>query len=297
MLDNQNKLNNIDTTKIEEFFYDKSSERISDRVKKSKLKYKDIYSPDEKQISRIINNKRTKNNRFLICNAVIDTYHKEESTGEYIKIGLLNTPQLRFNSRKEILWGTDEEISKYIKELFRLLWNELENNSPDYKKEFNEYLCDYIPYSKCSTYYDLLFSRKNNFPAVFFGIREDDILENFEPSKRKSLDLLYDKCKEQWLNEFLLFANNEPTFSKLNKTIREKLLPLFINVIESHKPDSKSLGLRVRSLILSDLSLIPELITKNKPSNSSKLLINATSQYIVNLEKTQKQKLLEEKKM
>ena len=32
---------------------------------------------------------------------------------------------MKFESKKEILWGSDDEIKSYLPELFELLWDEL----------------------------------------------------------------------------------------------------------------------------------------------------------------------------
>ena len=86
----------MDVIKIEEFFYTRASSRIKETIKASGLKHSEIYKPDHKQISRIINNERNKNNRFLICDAVISNSYMNEETGEYVKCGLLETKELKF---------------------------------------------------------------------------------------------------------------------------------------------------------------------------------------------------------
>lgn len=119
----------MNTQLIEEFFYSRASKRIAERVKSSGLKYAEIYKPDHKQISRIVNNERNKNNRFLICDAVIDNFYIDDASGKSIECGLLATNELHFSSVTEILWGTDSEIDDYLYLLFKTLWNEYANNN------------------------------------------------------------------------------------------------------------------------------------------------------------------------
>lgn len=158
----------MNTQLIEEFFYSRASKRIAERVKSSGLKYAEIYKPDHKQISRIVNNERNKNNRFLICDAVISNYYIDDESGRNIECGLLATKELHFNSITEILWGTDSEIGQYLYPLFETLWNEyaVDNLGSDL------YLCDHVPYAKNSTYYNLLFNSRNTFPAIFYGVSD-----------------------------------------------------------------------------------------------------------------------------
>ena len=175
--------------KIAEFFYFKASKRIGEHINKSGLSYSKIHKPDHKQISRIVNNKRTPNNPFLICDAVIINYYLDETTGNHICCGLLGTPELNFNNAKEILWGTDEEISSYIFDLFILLWEEV-SSSPQYQLDTELYLCDYVPYAKYSSYWNILFSETNIYPALYYSIREDDVVENIDPARENAIKYL-----------------------------------------------------------------------------------------------------------
>ncbi len=274
----------MNTLTIENFFYSRASERIKARVENSKLKHVEIYKLDHKQISRIINNVRNKNNRFLICDAVIENYYKDDETGNNIKCGLLAKKELGFNSKKEILWGTDSEINDYIYDLFKELWDAL----PNFKINTESYLYDYIPYAKYNTYYNLLFNSSNTYPALLYGIKEDTIIENLERSKIDAFLFFYQKCKNDFLSFFLTFTNEHLSFHKLDKLILNTLFPSFIELLESHKPDSTSLGLRVQNLIKADLSLSASMIA-NKNSDFYRASLNrASSNYILSLEQIQK---------
>lgn len=277
----------MDINRIAEFFYERASNRIKKKVKESKLKYAEIYKPDHKQISRIVNNERTKNNRFLICDAVISNSYKDETTEKYIECGLLN--KLNFNSKKEILWGSDEEINLYLYDLFELLWTEVTAENSPYKIDSELYLCDYIPYAKYSTYWNILFSPRNKYPAITYGIYEDTVIEEIEPARENALLFLYCRCKNDFNHRFFSFIETEESFHKLDKVLKEKLIEKsFIPMLDTYKPDASSLGLRVRDLINADLSHCASIIF-NESNNDSYFtsLINASSNYIVKLEEIQ----------
>ncbi len=275
----------MNTLALEEFFYSRASERIKVRVTNSNLKHAEIYKPDHKQISRIINNVRNKNNRFLICDSVIKNSYEDEETGDSIDCGLLATKELGFKTKKEILWGTDSEIADYIFDLFKALWNEMSN----FKIDSESYLCDYIPYAKYSTYYNILFNSSNTYPALFYGIKEDTIIENLEPSKNDAILFLYQKCEEDFSSFFKDFTEENTSFHKLDKLISDILLPNFIKILESHKPGSDSLGLRVRDLINADLSQTAYMIVTGNFDAYKSSLIRASSNYILSLEEIQNQ--------
>lgn len=273
----------MNTQLIEEFFYSRASKRIAERVKSSGLKYAEIYKPDHKQISRIVNNERNKNNRFLICDAVIDNFYIDDASGKSIECGLLATNELHFSSVTEILWGTDSEIGDYLYLLFKTLWNEYANNNI----ESEIYLCDYVPYAKNSTYFNLLFNSWNTYPAIFYGIKEDTIIEELEPSKETALFFLYQKCKDAFSLYFHHFIKEHPSFHKLDKTISDVLFPSFVTIIENHKPNQSSLGLRVRDLINADLSNVASMIASGDYDLYKASLNKASSDYILALESIQ----------
>lgn len=287
----------MNTVKIEEFFYSRASKRIKERVDISGLTHAEIYPPDSKQISRIINNKRTKNNRFLICDAVIYSSCKNDETGKQIPCGLLATKELKFYTVKEILWGTTSEINNYMYDLFETLWDEISssnfktrNKTFDFDSE--TYLCDYVPYAKYSTYYNILFNSPNTYPALFYGIKEDTIIENLEHSKKESLLFLYQKYKSKFLSLFKKFIKRHDSFHKLDKKISNDLLPSFIKMLESRKPTETSLGIRVRNLITADLTYSAPIIATGNFDFYRTSLIKASSDYILSLEQIQKRLLL-----
>ena len=269
--------------KITEFFYAKASQRIADKVNDSKLTHTEIYRNDPKQISWIINNKKTKNNRFLICDAIFEVFDKDENNS----FGLI--PKLKFTNRQEILWGNENEIHSYLPELFKILWEVVTENVSEYSIDKELYLCDYIPYAKYSTYWNILFDRNNHYPALFYGMYEDDVVNNLDSAQDEAFRYLYKKCAVPFANIFHQFTANNDSFHKLDKILKEKFIDsLFVPMLNDLKPNEFSLGLRVKNLIYADLSKCAELIANHgSPNNINSQLINASSTYIIALEKIQ----------
>lgn len=266
------------TERIAEFFYKRASKRIKEKIKQSRLSYEEIYFRDPKQISWIVNNTRGKNNKFLICDAVIENYGADGS------IGLL--PKLDFKSKQEILWGDKEEILSYLPKLFEVIWEELPKEMID--KEL--YLCDYIPYAKYNTYWEILFHStysNKHYPALLYGIDECDVISSREPSKKNAIGHLYKKCSKRFTEIFFQFAAATDSFHMIPKKLEMNFIEsLFLPMLDTVKPDESSLGLRVKNLIIADLSQSAELILGIKPSNEEiRSLIYASSKYIVELEK------------
>lgn len=276
---------NID--KLLNFFYTRASQRIKEKIRESGLKYGDIYPNDTKLISWIVNNRLTKNNRFLITDRVVEFY---ECSGAY---GLL--PKLNFKDKIEIFWGTEEEINSYIYDLFILLWEEVSNDTTTYGIDNDLFLCDYIPYAKYKSFWNILFSKENKYPALAYGIYEDDVVEKIDNAEEQALIFLYKKCQQDFLSNFKQFAKETSSFHKINKVFKENFIEKsFVPLLEKHTPNSSSLGLRVRDLIYSDLSHTAPLIYEKKDTDNLylKRLINASSSYILELEKIQEDMLI-----
>lgn len=268
----------MDIDKILDFFYEKTSNRVKKRKDLYELKQRDIYPDDPKQISWIINNKRTKNNRFLICYAVFGNTDNEELP---LKYGLI--PKLKFKNRKEVLWGTDEEIKAYLPDLFMLLWNEITEDMVD--KEL--ILCDYVSYAKYSTYWKILFDNGNIYPALFYGIYEDDVVGNIDFARKEAIYYIRNKSKIDFENDFLNFAESTKSFHLIDRVFKDKFIDKrFIPMLKRFIPDETSLGLRVKDLIDADLSKVASL-NESGNNDTEKQLINASSKYIVKLEEIQ----------
>lgn len=286
---------------VAEFFYMKASARVKIKVEESKLKHKEILYSDPKQISRIINNNRQRNNNFLINDSALETSYIDENN-KSVPSGLI--PSLNYNSPKEVLWGTDEEITNYVHDLFILIWDEVCIKNKLIDADF--YLCDYVPYAKYSTYWKLLFEsdaindprfsfkeydgKMLNFPAMFFGIKEDTVIENIDSARSDALEFFYARCKDDLFKSFIEFTEENDSFHMLNNTIKNDLVEKrFLPLLEKYKPDASSLGLRVKDLILEDLSYCAALVYNHNIENTDyrKQLISASSDYILRLEKIQ----------
>lgn len=299
----------MDINNILKFFYQKASIRIEARIKESNLTYYQIHRNDTKQLSRIVNYQKDfdlkRNNPFLINNSVMDSSYQDEVTSKMIPCGLLNTPELKFDSKKDILWGTDEEISSYLQDLFILLWNEVTAKESTYGIDPDVFLFDYIPYAKYSAYWEILFSQKygapislvkipedqiNKHPAIIYGIYEDDVISNIEPAKENALLFLYHNCKDDFQKCFLDFTKRVDSFHKINKVFQKDFIETsFLSLLEKHTPNASSLGLRVYNLIKSDIKHCASLLCNptNDDSNYKRTLVNASSQYIFILENLQ----------
>lgn len=286
---------------FEQIFYKRLSNRVRVRIENNNLSHQQIYPPDHKLISRIINNKRTKNNPFLVNDSVISTYFPNDS-GKLMEIGLL--PKLEFNSVSELLFGNEEEINCYLHELFHLLWALVTDEENNYAidEENNHaideelYLCDYIPYARIKSYYDILYNVNNTIPDIHFGVSRDILFNNFTQIEEDANNYIYKRYATDFKRIFLDFVNNTDTFHMIyrefDKFIQNKFVPMLIE----KEPDFSSLGLRVRDLIKHDLSKVGPIVeqalcNKLRPDPTLKNLINATSNYILQLEKIQKNEL------
>lgn len=278
----------MDIDLVLDFFYERASKRVKDKVVQSKLTAKQIYKPDHKQISRIINNKRNRNNRFLITDAVIQNSVVNPETGKYESYGLIE--KLEFKNEKEILWGTDTEINNYIFDLFKLLFTIVSDANAPYNINRDLFLCDYIPYAEYSTYWNIIFSPQNKYPAIAYGIYEDSIISGIDSARDNALLFLYKKCKKEFHSSFDKFATETKSFHKIDKIFKENFIEkIFIPMLNKYTPDSSSLGIRVRDLILSDLSHCASIVYRDfQAEHTYKTnLINASSNYILALEKIQ----------
>lgn len=108
-----------------------------------------------------------------------------------------------------------------------------------------------------------------------------------DDSRDKALLFLYSNCKSDFLTFFQSFTEEQLSYHKLDKTIIDILLPEFIRVLETHKPNSSSLGLRVRNLINADLSHCASMVGNKDFQPYYAQLNSASSTYILELEKIQ----------
>ena len=246
-----------------------------------------------------MNGKRTNKNPFLIPDRVLigqgevggglipNVFFPEENIDPQNSDGRLR----RFKC--EILWGKEDERIKYAETLFTKIMLDLYEN--DKSNDYENIFCAYVPYAKAYTYKQILFSKDNKYPAMFFGIREDDVIfpENYLP---KAASFLYHEVKKEYQDALLKYTNERDTFSRIDKDFQNTfvvgtLVPILNEYIEREHP----LGLRVRELIKGELSRIPQILCGEMDERKIKyynLLKRATSNYFMALEKAQDEKYL-----
>ncbi len=266
-----------------DYIYSMCAKRVSEKIADKKLKLHEIYPSDPKQISWIQNNKRTKNNRYLVSPAVLYKYDKDYGT-----VGII--PKLGFKNCMEVLWGTEKEIDSYLPTLFCNIMNDLLTDEIDVDIDINNLLCDYIPFAKYSAYWDILFKTENQFPAIFFGIKEDTVVKHIDNARDKAIEHLFHKCKEDFKNSYIEFASDTISFSKMDKIFVEYCTQSIIPFLKKYIPAEDSLGLRVKNLISADLSKVAKLMTTTENrglEDIQRRLIHASTAYIDQLESIQ----------
>ncbi|EHM87621.1 hypothetical protein [Thomasclavelia ramosa] len=291
-----------------EFIYEKCAFRIKEQKNKLDITALEIYPSDDKMISKITNNKRTKNNRFLITDRVLECYSKDNKE----KYGIVS--KLNFNSKSEVLWGDKEEIEKYLQDLFSMIFNDLLENFD--KNELETFFLDYVPYAKYTALNKLLEGKEmaekekrkkvtetNREMKLFsfmmaYGISEDDVIVNYYnyyENKEEIIDYLFLICYKNFKDIFLKFIDNTDSFHKIDKKFSDFVYGSFILMLEKTTDEKISLGKRVYNLILNDMSMSEKLLSNENICNSDTNLmrnrIRVSSRYITELEILQKSEI------
>ena len=277
---------NIDN--VMEFFYEKISLRVKKSVEESSLRQEDIHS-NQKLISKIINNKRDRHNRFLVIDSVFECDLIDDETGKRHPAGLLGKKELGFKNESEVLWGTEEEIDDYLFELFEHLVLTVFTDPNQYNIDIEKYLCEYLPYAKNSTYWNVI--NKGIYPAMYYGVLEDDILCNLFPAREQAIRRLYMYCSETFRDDYFSFIEGKISFRGIDKIFKEEFIEnKFVPLIRSIPQNSSALGLRVQQLVINDLSHTASLVSEEISDSTgyTQTLIHASSEYILALEKIHK---------
>ena len=124
--------------------------------------------------------------------------------------------------KKEVLWGTDEEINNYMFDLFEHLILEVFSDQNEYNLDIEKYLCDYIPYAKNSTYWEVIV--KGIYPAMFYGVSEDKILYFLLVKKQFDLYITDALHHLKIISSLLLKIKNH--FAELIRYLKHHLLTI-----------------------------------------------------------------------
>ncbi len=273
---------------VTDFIYERTANRIKNHITSSGLRYKDVYYPDEKLICHIANNKRGKNNPYLIPDAIFEN--------PAFDCGLLKIKKLNFSTRQNVLWGDINEIKSYAPSIFPLLIELIASDS-SYDFDIETLLCDYVPYARSRALWDIVFPPKpddprfsQHLPAIAYGFSEDELFENYDTVRDNAIAFLYNRCENDFITLFLKFTEETLSFKKLDSVIRDSLIRnTLLPMLEKYMPDASSLGLRVKDLIYEDIAYTAPLLFQCELDNSSfrAELVHASLEYAVKLEKLQ----------
>lgn len=236
------------------YIYKKCADRISNKIREKDVTLKEIYPSNEKIISRITNCKIGSKNPYLIQDAVLSNYCSDEN-GNSKNVGII--PILGFENAQEVLWGTASEIRVNIPEIFQNIIYDLILCNSELDVNVYDIVCDYVSYAKYSTYWRLLYDTDHSVPAFYYGLFEDDVLNNLDSAREAAINYLFFKpqCKEVFTQAFIDFASTTCSFKKLDDTLTNNLIyPAVIPLLKRYIPDNNSLGLRVKNIIEADIS-------------------------------------------
>lgn len=267
---------------LAEFFIKKTHKRIKNKIQSSNYTYSQISPYDESIVSKVINFKLTKNNKYLVTNKFIKNL---------VECNL-------FNNEVEALWGTKSEREDYMYELFSLLIK-ASFDSKNYIDKVTLLLSDYVPFAQCLSFYEILIDRLFDYSdkssSPFFlelGISEDLVFNNYSISKRNAIKFLYAKCKDNFIKMFNNFCNNTKSYRGLEKSLNEILLPDFHSFLSPYFSNDNSLGLRTRNLLKKDLDEYHTayLLSDDDTIKEKAKLLSSTLDYIYKLDIIQREK-------
>ena len=299
---------------IIKFFFKKASTRISlkyNEMKNNNLLscYSQVLPKDGKLFGRIVNNETNSKNRFLIPDnalwSFIEIEDKDNWDGlmKYEEYGIVKI--LEFENEKNVLWGRDIEILEYAYDLFKLLLDELSCNKDLYGIDIELLYLDYVPFARNKTYLDLFndsiskSTKYNKFKdeekrliiSMEYDVDADKIYRTFSITKDDAIRFLYLKCAERFINSFIDYARNTPSFHCIPKLFQKNyIIETFVPIMKDYTPNETSLGLRVNRIIHNDLSHIAEL----KPIYSSpfdsyfNILTEQSARYMHSLKQIQR---------
>ncbi|EAD2920008.1 TPA: hypothetical protein IQB69_002149 [Listeria monocytogenes] len=222
------------------------------------------------------------------------------------------TQKLKFTSELSLLWG-DFENSNFPQVLFeKVVFDILYSGSEKQKAIINGTLIDYVPYAEYHSYWQMFIVGEVEMPKFpdseftissrFYQITVDEIFEQYEPTQKNAIKYFFYKHNESLSCMIRGFLRDEfrtddgYSLKKIDKKIN-LLLSRFMDYFEKNIPNDDSLGLRVRSIIISDYKKFGTLIAKDLSGNqdqlelpeiTQKLLIESSLAYITTLKRVQK---------
>lgn len=266
---------------------------------------------DPQMISRILNNnKNAPKGRTSPNPSLIPTPRNNTDNGYY---GILQR-NLKFESTCDMLWGTSKEKKDFIPLIFVCLITDILDMENDFSKEIKGILVDFIPYAKNQTFFEMFITQEiempflpnqesYKIPAYFYGIKEDDIYEDHSLIRFEAIEYLYSKCGQEFEKIFNEFIDKRNNFKNLNRDLSDFALNSLRKMLNNYKPNENSLGLRIKTLLISDWKVQGEFIFPEIEKTSSKgiddvrkYLIDCSLQYIQNLEDIQKLIIKNEKR-
>jgi hypothetical protein len=244
---------------------------------------------DKSLVSYFFNCKTGPNNKYLVTKRLLD--YKSETTGAVTGA----KEAFGFKDVHEVLWGDDKEYNTNLFSIFCLLIKDILSSDYENKGIIENTLCDNIIYSKYSTFRkikdDYNISLLTNY-GIFDEKVEDQAMNNYLKIAIKHL-YYKDGFEESFKNIFKSFTNRFNDYTHIEDRLYKFFLPDLLSLLEKYMPSSSSLGLRVKTLIETDIIKAKDLIQAHNSKSDycntveyhlNQKIIRATSEYITKLE-------------
>lgn len=279
----------ISFDKTRDYIYRNCVERVDNKRKEKGLPQIELCRDDKTLVSYFFNCKLTSNNQYLVTKKLLDYYSE--------KTGCVSgaVPIFEFSNIHEVLWGNDIEFNDNLFTIFSLIIFDILNSSYK-KKDFLEYvLCDNIIYSKYFSFRNI----KNKYNvtllenfAIFDEMVDDQHMSSYLDT---AINYLYNKpdFRRKFSDIFLSFTNLHDDYTHIDDRLCKEFIPNLYVLLDEYSPTDSSLGIRVKTLIDTDIIKAMEQIDalKNVPDflntpefKLNKQIINASSTYICKLE-------------
>lgn len=230
-----------------EYIFMKAAERLKARKCSLQITNTEIAKLgkyDPKIIGRIMNNRRMRNNKYLIPPAYVEPLVKK----------------LEFNSDTELFWGDIQSDDTYMKPMFVNLLQDLLDQGGDYANLIESVLIDDVSYAKISAsikYIGIEEDKAYFSPVSFVENEERTAFQQLKESQSFAILRLYE---QKFPREIFLQFFTERDNTGINKGFRrlEKRLDEFVNknlrlFLQANKANENSLGFRAYSIIKMDM--------------------------------------------